>query len=105
MSNICTLRNSSSINCQQLTKNERGTSKTSASIPYYDTILVTKESVSTYLVDEEHSGNQLCHALIDVAIHDAIDFSAQLLRYLCLLRFSQLSHHGQDVLAALGTSI
>lgn len=53
------------------------------------------------LVDEEHSGHQFSHSLVDVLVHHLVDLLSQLLCYFSLLRFHHLAHHTHEVLSSL----
>ena len=56
-------------------------------------------------IDEENSGNELGHTIVDILVDDLVDLSSQLVGYFRLLRFHQLTHHGHDVLPPLRSRI
>lgn len=56
---------------------------------------------STYLVNEQNTGHQLCNTLVNVAVDNLVNLLAQLVRNLGLLGLHQLAHHAHNILTAL----
>ena len=52
-----------------------------------------------HFVDEQHTRNQLCDALVDVAVNNLVDFVSQLFRDFSLLPLTKLIHDCYDVVA------
>mmetsp|Transcript_899 Transcript_899/g.1484 ORF Transcript_899/g.1484 Transcript_899/m.1484 type:complete len:236 (-) Transcript_899:438-1145(-) len=58
-----------------------------------------------HLINKEHTGHEFGHALVDVTVHHTVDLRTKLFGDFRLLRLGQLAHHGQNILASLGTRI
>ena len=58
-----------------------------------------------HFVDEEDARHQLRDALVNVPVHDLVDFLAQLFRDFRLLGLHQLPHDAHNVPAALGAGV
>jgi hypothetical protein len=61
--------------------------------------------LTTHLVDEEDTRDQLCNTLFDVLVDNLVDLSPQLVRNFRPSSLDQLSHHTHDILSSLRSSI
>lgn len=57
------------------------------------------------LVDEDDSGNDLCDALVDIALDDFVDLPSKFIGYFCPATFYEAAHDAHDILAALWSGV
>ena len=58
-----------------------------------------------YLVNEQHTRNQLRNTLVDVLVDHLVYLASELLRDLCLPWLHQLTHHAHYVLPSLRSCV
>ena len=56
-------------------------------------------------VDENHAGNNLCYALVNITFNNLLDFPTKLIGYFCSPSFYEAAHDRHDVLPALWTCV
>jgi hypothetical protein len=57
--------------------------------------------MNSYFIDEEHSRHKFSDSLVDVLVHDLVDFSSQLLGDLSFLWLRYLSQERDEIMPAL----